>query len=209
MKEEEEVFQPLLMKYFEYDELKKLKELVIEQHELWKKKLLAEKANAENMLTILGSLASEVADYYSPEEDQEEFQEALQTLVDFTCDSYVQEKKKLKPSVTGFNHLPGEMITSIFSYLNVLDRTRCARVCKLWNVVVFSPQLWKEIYPTNWAKGFYSFEHQDPYSFVEVEWSTSPYDNDYDDSESSLSPEAEKEIQFYEEYVTIPRHSMT
>lgn len=203
MKEEEEVFQPLLMKYFEYEELKKLKELVIEQHELWKQRLLAEKANAENMLTILGSLASEVADYYSPDDEQEEFQEALQTLVDLTCDSLVQEKINRKSTITGFNHLPEEMITSIFSYLNVVDRTRCARVCKLWNVVVFSPQLWKELYPTNWAKGFHDFEYLDPYSFVELEWSTSSYDNDYDDTESVPSPQAEKEIQFYEEYVNI------
>ncbi|XP_074644838.1 F-box/LRR-repeat protein 5-like [Tubulanus polymorphus] len=32
MKEEEEVFQPLLMKYFTYDELRELKKLVIEEH---------------------------------------------------------------------------------------------------------------------------------------------------------------------------------
>ncbi|GBN18849.1 F-box/LRR-repeat protein 5 [Araneus ventricosus] len=32
MKEEEEVFQPMLMKYFEYEELKCLKEQVIEEH---------------------------------------------------------------------------------------------------------------------------------------------------------------------------------
>jgi len=201
MEEEEEVFQPLLMKYFEYDELKKLKALVIEQHELWKKKLQVEKANAENMLTILSSLASGVADYYTPDDDPEEFQEALQKVVDFTCHSLVQEKKTRKPTATDFNHLPGEMITSIFSYLNVLDRTRCARVCKLWNVVVFSPLLWKEIYPTNWAKGFYDFGYQDPYNFVELEWSKLTYDDDYDDSESGPSPEAEKEIQFYEDFV--------
>ncbi|KFM78401.1 F-box/LRR-repeat protein 5, partial [Stegodyphus mimosarum] len=35
MKEEEEVFQPMLMKYFEYEELKCLKEQVIEEHSKW------------------------------------------------------------------------------------------------------------------------------------------------------------------------------
>ena len=199
MEEEEEVFQPLLMKYFAYDELKKLKELVIEQHELWKQKLLVERENAEDMLAILSSFASEAADYCSNDEDQEEFQEALLTLVDFTCDK-VQKKKNKKPVVTGFNHLPQEMMSSIFSYLNVQDRTRCAQVCKLWNVVVYSPHLWKEIYPTNWAKGFYDFQYRDPYSFVEPEWTKIPYDSE-DDSESNPSPQAEKEIQFYEKYV--------
>ncbi|XP_054713378.1 F-box/LRR-repeat protein 5-like [Uloborus diversus] len=35
MKEEEEVFQPMLMKYFEYEELKCLKEQVLEEHSKW------------------------------------------------------------------------------------------------------------------------------------------------------------------------------
>ncbi|KAG8196333.1 hypothetical protein JTE90_013818 [Oedothorax gibbosus] len=35
MREEEEVFQPMLMKYFEYEELKNLKERVIQEHSKW------------------------------------------------------------------------------------------------------------------------------------------------------------------------------
>lgn len=44
MEEEEQVFQPLLVEYFEYDELKVLKEIVLKEHELVKEQGNVEKA---------------------------------------------------------------------------------------------------------------------------------------------------------------------
>ena len=44
MKEEEEIFQPLLMKYFGYDELRELKQDVLENHHLSEKVDLPEKS---------------------------------------------------------------------------------------------------------------------------------------------------------------------
>ncbi|XP_043225449.1 F-box/LRR-repeat protein 5-like isoform X1 [Amphibalanus amphitrite] len=44
MKEEEEIFQPLLMKYFGYDELRELKQDVLQNHQLSEKVDLPEKA---------------------------------------------------------------------------------------------------------------------------------------------------------------------
>lgn len=197
MEEEEEVFQPLLMKYFAYEELRLLKEQVILQHEIWKEKLLAQKMTAENMLALLSTVASEVNDYCSPN-DEHQYQDTLQTLVELTCEK-ISEKKKEKP-VTGFDQLPEEMVTHIFSYLNPLDRTRCAQVCKRFNVLVYSPQLWKEIYPTNWAKGFDDFKYRDPYTLVEADWLRSNLDDeDLDDSEEPPSPQAVKETRFYEQ----------
>lgn len=196
MKEEEEIFQPLLMKYFAYEELRLLKEQVIQQHEIWKEKLLAQKETAENMLALLNSVASEVA-YCSSDED-EVYQDTLHTLVELTCENWSKES----PKSADFNDLPQEMIVNIFSYLNPLDRTRCAQVNKLWNMLVYSPQLWREIYPTNWAKGFFDFEYRDPYSMVESEWKIqSILDSNEDYSDEVLTPQAEREIRSYETLV--------
>ncbi|XP_071517199.1 F-box/LRR-repeat protein 5-like isoform X1 [Panulirus ornatus] len=47
MEEEEQVFQPLLVEYFDYDELKILKEVVLKEHELVKERQCFEKAHEE------------------------------------------------------------------------------------------------------------------------------------------------------------------
>ena len=44
MEEEENTFQPLLNQYFDYEELRQLKETVISLHEEWKEKLSSEKS---------------------------------------------------------------------------------------------------------------------------------------------------------------------
>ena len=44
MEEEENTFQPLLNQYFDYEELRQLKETVITKHEEWKEKLSSEKS---------------------------------------------------------------------------------------------------------------------------------------------------------------------
>lgn len=200
MEEEEEVFQPLLMKYFAYEELRSIKEQVIQQHEIWKEKLLAQKVTAEHLLALLSTVASEVSDYCS--NDENHYQDTLQALVELTCEKIAEHKKEEEELITGFDQLPEEMVTQIFSYLNPLERTRCARVCKRFNILVNSPQLWKEIYPTNWAKGFYDFKYRDPYTLVEAGWKRSIRDDnvdDLDDAEEPPSPEALKEIHFYEQ----------
>ena len=196
MQEEEDVFQPLLMKYFAYDELRSLKELVIEQHELWKQKLIVEKVGAEDLFTLLSSFATEVADYYSSDSDDEELREAVQTIVELTCENLVRQKSR-KPTAS-FNSLPEEMIGQIFSYLNPLDRTRCARVCKLWNILIYAPELWREVYPTNWAKGLCDFQYHDPYPFAEADLKKRRCSAE-DTEEEWLSPETQREVRLYEQ----------
>lgn len=202
MEEEEEVFQPLLMKYFDYEELLLLKEQVIQQHEFWKEKLLVQKETAENMLALLDTVASEVTDYRSG--DEEDYQETLQTLVELTCENLSKNKTGNETILEAcFDDLPQEMVLDIFSYLNPADRTRCAQVSKYWNMLIYSPQLWKTIYPTNWAKGFYDFQYRDPYNLVELEWKTKSLlddDEDISTAEEMLSSQAQKEIQCYEKY---------
>lgn len=192
MEEEEEIFQPLLMKYFAYEELRLLKEQVIQEHEMWKERLVAQKETAENMLVLLNSLASDVI-------GGQHYPENLQSLVDLTCEN-LQVQQKIEPETwpsASFNDLPEEMIINIFSYLNPQERTRCAQVSKHWNVLVYSPQLWRTIYPTNWARGFYDFQYRDPYTLVETEWSRQSMLDD-DDNEDGGTFQAEKEIRSYE-----------
>lgn len=186
MEEEEQIFQPLLMKYFAYEELRHLKEQVIQQHEMWKEQLLAQRETAENMLAILDTVASDVPEFCQP---SEEVSETIQSLVELGENLIGEEQ------ATGFRDLPPEMATKIFSYLSPFERTKCAQVCKEWNMLIYSPQLWREVYPTNWAKGYDDFQHRDPYVLVEAEWRNQPDEDEQDEVRSS---DAEKEIRFYE-----------
>lgn len=83
MKEEEEVFQPMLMKYFEYEELKCLKERVIEEHNKWHasekhsleealfcdKKLDEIESDAKNYISLLPpEVLSQILSYLSPKD---------------------------------------------------------------------------------------------------------------------------------------------
>lgn len=76
MAEEEEVFQPLLVKYFAREELLLLKEQVIQQHEIWKEKLLQQKETARVLLELLEKVD----------------ENGLQTLVDRTAEKFAQVK---------------------------------------------------------------------------------------------------------------------
>ena len=87
-------------------------------------------------------------------------------------------------------------MTHIFSYLNLADRVRCSRVCKLWNMSIYSGDLWKRVFPTNWAKGFLDFEYRDPYS--QVDERTIKYSQQHSDDDDQVVPdEAQKEAHFY------------
>lgn len=185
MEEEEEIFQPLLMKYFAYEELRMLKEQVIREHEAWKEKLLAQKVTAENMLALLSTVAAEVGQLKVQQQQQPE----------------VQTKRIEEPErLATFNDLPEEMVVQIFSYLNPQERSRCARVSKHWNVLVHSPQLWRSVYPTNWARGLYDFQYRDPYALVETEWTRQSMLDDNDDGDEDPSGEVERQIRCYEQF---------
>ncbi|GIX84853.1 hypothetical protein CDAR_490711 [Caerostris darwini] len=69
MKEEEEVFQPMLMKYFEYEELKCLKEQVIEEHSKWHvyEKNTLEEAEADLKLDVSQTSADNYISKLPPE----------------------------------------------------------------------------------------------------------------------------------------------
>lgn len=175
MAEEEEVFQPLLVQYFDREELLQLKEQVIQQHELWKEKLLRQKETARVLLELLETVDND----------------ALQTLVELTAEKLAQEPAD--ETECGFDRLPAEMTTRVFSYLSPLDLTRCARVSKRWNVLAYSSDLWRRVYPTNWAKGYDDFVHRDHYDLAVQEAEAR------DDSEGPPTAQAEKEANFYQQ----------
>ena len=111
-------------------------------------------------------------------------------------------------SKCGFSELPAEMVTRVFSYLSPLDLTRCARVSKHWNVLAYSPDLWRRVYPTNWGKGLDEFIPHDPLNDDNEDAftasSSSPFDDNYfvdqNDSEGPPTSQAEKEVKFYQKY---------
>jgi len=169
MQEEEDVFQPLLIKFFAYDELCSLRKLVIKQHELWKQNLMAADSKSNHLFTFLSYLATEVVDSCMLGSG-EELNGALQALVKFACDRQTKQNEENRvPDTIHFSELPHETMIKIFTYLSPLDRTRCAQVSKSWNMLTYSPELWRDIFPTNWAKGYYDFHFHDPCSLLEAE----------------------------------------
>ncbi|XP_013408873.1 F-box/LRR-repeat protein 5 [Lingula anatina] len=160
MKEEEEVFQPLLIKYFPYEELKIIKEAVIQKH--------IEKHQRQKYDDSEKEVCEEEKD--TPEEEKESSRERSQV------------------------ELPPEVLVNIFSYLNPRDLARCAQVCKTWNTLTMDGQLWKAIYPVQWAQGNWSFSapdlEQEPEDFSEDRYVVIDDDADIDetyDSDSSHS----------------------
>ncbi|XP_034364240.1 F-box/LRR-repeat protein 5 isoform X1 [Arvicanthis niloticus] len=130
MKEEEEVFQPMLMEYFTYEELKDIKKKVIAQH-------CSQKDTAELLRGL--SLWNQA----------EERQKVLKYSVDEKSDT----EAEVSEHCTGISHLPPEVMLSIFSYLNPQELCRCSQVSTKWSQLAKTGSLWKHLYPVHWARG--------------------------------------------------------
>ncbi|PIO25627.1 hypothetical protein AB205_0052680 [Aquarana catesbeiana] len=130
MKEEEEVFQPMLMEYFTYDELKDIKKMVIAQH-------CSQKDPSELLRGL--SLWNEA--------------EELQKVLKYSVDEKAEEEITAKPSTVSISHLPPEVMLNIFSYLNPQELCRCSQVNSKWAQLAKTGSLWKHLYPVLWARG--------------------------------------------------------
>ncbi|KAM4809545.1 F-box/LRR-repeat protein 5 [Rhinophrynus dorsalis] len=130
MKEEEEVFQPMLMEYFTYDELKDIKKKVIAQH-------CSQKDPAELLKGL--SLRNQA--------------EELQKVLKYSLDEKPEQETKIEQSTTSISHLPPEVMLNIFSYLNPQDLCRCSQVNTKWAQMAKTGSLWKHLYPVLWARG--------------------------------------------------------
>ncbi|KAF6130045.1 F-box and leucine rich repeat protein 5 [Phyllostomus discolor] len=130
MKEEEEVFQPMLMEYFTYEELKDIKKKVIAQH-------CSQKDAAE----LLRGLSL----WNQAEERQKFFK--------YSVDEKSDKEAEVSERATGITHLPPEVMLAIFSYLNPQELCRCSQVSTKWAQLAKTGSLWKHLYPVHWARG--------------------------------------------------------
>ena len=122
MKEEEEVFQPLLMEYFTQEELAELKTLVIKLHIQQRKVNLNDQEN--------NSMKKE---YF-----------------DDTSSSVLIDGIKRENDLSSINQFPDEILLKIFSKLSFGDKFKSARVCKRWNHLVYDKSCWKKLSFVDW-----------------------------------------------------------
>ncbi|KAJ8301442.1 hypothetical protein KUTeg_020429 [Tegillarca granosa] len=127
MEEEESVFQPLLMKYFTFEELKQLKNTVIQQHV----QQIQQKTQDTERKIILDEVTSESDD---------------------EVEKYKKEKQR-----TNLDKIPDEVMLNVFQYLNPKELITCAQVSHHWNNLALDGSLWKTFCPVQWSKGEWTF----------------------------------------------------
>eukprot|EP00090_Calanus_glacialis_P001468 TRINITY_DN11052_c0_g1_i1.p1 TRINITY_DN11052_c0_g1~~TRINITY_DN11052_c0_g1_i1.p1 ORF type:complete len:493 (-),score=122.63 TRINITY_DN11052_c0_g1_i1:118-1596(-) len=145
MEEEENIFQPLLNEYFDYDELKQIKDTVLTQHKEWKVKVDAEK-----------SLKHFKRSHEGHEENKEE-----------NKDTYCQEVFKTVSLESVTENLPDEILHEIFSYItDPRDFGRASMVCQRWNSISKTLQFWKNLPLSQWERGIWTFRNVDLYDIL-------------------------------------------
>jgi len=60
------------------------------------------------------------------------------------------------------NDLPEEILIFIFSHLNPRSLVACGAANRRWRNLAFSSVFWKALYPTQWARGQWSFDYHAP-----------------------------------------------
>ncbi|XP_049573727.1 F-box/LRR-repeat protein 5 [Syngnathus scovelli] len=136
MKEEEEVFQPMLMQHFTYEELKAIKKQVMAQHctqRPW-------------------NCAADVLKGFSLWSHAEELQKAFKYADHEKTDYEVERNGSCSVHVA---QLPVEVILRIFRYLGPQDLCNCSQVCGSWSELAKTGSLWRHLYPVRWARGDY------------------------------------------------------
>eukprot|EP00092_Neocalanus_flemingeri_P033051 GFUD01035945.1.p1 GENE.GFUD01035945.1~~GFUD01035945.1.p1 ORF type:complete len:508 (+),score=92.08 GFUD01035945.1:50-1525(+) len=147
MEEEESIFQPLLNEYFDYDELKQIKDTVLIQHKEWKVKVDAEKS----------------LKHFKRSDDREENREIKE-------DQYCQEVFKTIPSDFVSEKLPDEILHEIFTYISdPRDFSKASMVCRRWNSVSKTLQFWKNLPLSQWERGIWTFRNVDLYELLLAE----------------------------------------
>lgn len=178
MKEEEEVFQPMLMQYFTYEELKDIKKKVIAQH--------CSQQQWDSAAEVLKGLSL----WSQAEELQKAFKYADHEKTDV-------ELEQNESSSTHISQLPTEIILRIFRYLGPENLCRCSQVCSSWSGLAKTGVLWRHLYPVRWARGdYYSGPPGDLDQEPDEEWVKSrqhegqayqDWDEDADVDESDMS----------------------
>ncbi|KAI1888735.1 hypothetical protein AGOR_G00171790 [Albula goreensis] len=187
MKEEEEVFQPMLMEYFTYEELKDIKKTVMAQH--------CRRPGGDGVGDCRcqrGDSGAEVLkdlSFWS----QEGLHRAYKYSVHEKADN--EFEKSPEPPVS---QLPPEVLLKVFQYLSPEDLCHCGQVCTSWAQLAKTGSLWRHLYPVRWARGEYcrgppEEQQQEP----DAEWVESreaegrayqEWDEDADIDESEAAP---------------------
>ncbi|KAK5931422.1 hypothetical protein CgunFtcFv8_027570 [Champsocephalus gunnari] len=133
MKEEEEVFQPMLMQHFSYEELKELKKQVMAQHCSRQRR----GRPAEGLQPVEpGRGAAEGLQVRRPREDAlraGEDEEPVDTHLPASCGDPAEALHCLSPA----------------------ELLRCSQVCRAWSELAQTGSLWRHLFPVHWARGDY------------------------------------------------------
>ncbi|XP_063057859.1 F-box/LRR-repeat protein 5 isoform X2 [Engraulis encrasicolus] len=135
MKEEEEVFQPMLMEYFTYEELKDIKKQVIAQHSRQQR----------------WGCAVEVLKGFSLFNQAEELHKAFK----YSDHEKTDDELERGSASAHISQLPVEVLLKIFQFLGPEDLCRCGQVSATWASVTKTGSLWRHLYPVRWARGDY------------------------------------------------------
>uniref|UniRef100_A0A8C4U8Y5 F-box/LRR-repeat protein 5 n=1 Tax=Falco tinnunculus TaxID=100819 RepID=A0A8C4U8Y5_FALTI len=143
----ETVFQPMLMEYFTYEELKDIKKKVIAQH-------CSQKEAAELRGLSKWNQAEE-----------------LQKVSKYSVDEKADQETEVTGHTTNIANLPPEVMLTIFSYLNPQELCQCSQVSTEWSQLAKTGSLWKHLYPVRWARGdWYSGPAADLETEPDEEW---------------------------------------
>ncbi len=132
MKEEEEIFQPLLLKYFSLGELSEMKNIVIKLHIQQRKGFTSTKlANNKNILA----------------------RSTFSTIEKPLHLSITTSKKQCVSLID----LPNEIMLKIFANLSLCDKFKCSQVSRKWNCLIYDKTNWKVLNFSDWRSSIYYF----------------------------------------------------
>ena len=128
MKEEEEIFQPLLLKYFSLGELSEMKNIVIKLHIQQRKRFVGTKLENNKNVLIKTTIS------------------AIEKPLHLSIATNNQQ-------VNSINDFPNEIMLKIFANLSFRDKFKCSQVSRKWNCLIYDKLNWKELNFNDWKPG--------------------------------------------------------
>ncbi len=128
MKEEEEIFQPLLLKYFSLGELSEMKNIVIKLHIQQRKRFVGTKLENNKNVLIKTTIS------------------AIEKPLHLSIAANNQQ-------VNSINDFPNEIMLKIFANLSFRDKFKCSQVSRKWNCLIYDKLNWKELNFDDWKPG--------------------------------------------------------
>ena len=135
------LFQPLLVQYFGYNELKNIQDVEVKEHNC-----LIYSTEYETLDVSLLNLNPEILNTSSGAEL------IMNGINDSSAIVTAEKCNEVKINIVD---LPSLITTKILSYLDHRDLGCCAQVCWSWNAMVYQPWLWRTISPVQWAEGMF------------------------------------------------------